>query len=240
MALPAPSCPPASPCPPGRPAPSPSQHGTRLLDLKLSGRHQQEPPYRISFGFRRAAISSLLSCGQKRGHTSQRTAQQGQAGWDFRVHPQSQQGPCSRCTPPHQAQHWVHSVASPLLLAHPSPLPLPGRSLVLLVRPGTQTAPSAPAHGCTSAALQENGAAPFLPLRYLLFALFLATAAAADNQHDKDHSSHHRHRNDQGFKVHCRMQGETLSTQIPGCWEVAALTATQVLLLESRQARRYF
>lgn len=65
------ACPqPVSPCPPGRPAPSPSQHGMRLLDLELSGRHQQEPPYRISFGFHRAVISSLLSCGQKRGHKS--------------------------------------------------------------------------------------------------------------------------------------------------------------------------
>lgn len=41
------------------------------------------------------------------------------------------------------------------------------------------------------------------PFRYLLFALFLTTAAAAaDPQHDEDYSSHHRHRNDQGFKVH--------------------------------------
>lgn len=95
----------------------------------------------------------------------------------------------------------------------------------------------------------KPGAAPFLPLRYLLFALFLATAAAADTQHDKDHSSHHRHRNDQGFKVHCRMQAKTLSTQIPSCWEVAVFTAMQELqLLDSRHAgvpggtqdRRYF
>lgn len=218
MALPAPSCPPASPCPPGRPAPSPSQHGTRLLGLELSGRHQQELPYRISFGFRRAAISSLLSCGQKRGHESANsTARPSRPLGFLGAPPGPSRGPAHGAHPPTKHSTGCSSVASPLLLAHPSPLPLPGRSLVLLVRPGTQTAPSAPAHGCTSAALQENGAAPFLPLRYLLFALFLATAAAADSQHDKDHSSHHRHRNDQGFKVHCRMQGETLSTQIPGC-----------------------
>lgn len=183
-----PACSPVSPCPPGRPAPAPSHHGTRLLDLELSGRHQQEPPYRISFGFHRAAISSLLSCGQKRGHESaSSTANQagGAAapallpGWGapkskpcprpvpqarslpstprrherpsgiFGCTPRSQQGPCSWCTPPHQAQHWVqqHGLTSPP--GAPVSAPAPG----LLARPpcpAWQTnSPSATAHGCT-------------------------------------------------------------------------------------------
>lgn len=197
-------------CPPGRRAPSPSHRGTRLLDLELSGKHQHEPPYRISFGFHRAAISSLLSCGQERSHESANSTKpsrrscssclpsrlgssritasprasatgsqpppcrheqaSGIFGWmhatTTMVHPQVPAGALLMVHTPHQARCMAQrgtrcsSVASPLLLAYPPPLPLPGCSLVLLVRPGRQNSPSATAHGCTSAALQENWEQP--------------------------------------------------------------------------------
>lgn len=61
--------------------------------------------------------------------------------------------------------------------------------------------------------LRDSGRTVNGPPRYLLFALLLTTAAAADKQHDEDHSTHHRHGDDQGFKIHCKMQQNTLAHQ---------------------------
>lgn len=184
-----PACSPVSPCPPGRQAPAPSHHGTRLLDLELSGRHQQEPPYRISFGFHRAAISSLLSCGQKRGHESASSTanQAGGAAAPALSSPLGFSGapPGPSRGPAHGAhRHTKHStgcssMASPLLLAHPSPLPLPGCSLVLLVRPGRQTARQQQPMAAPELPFRKTGSSPLLPPPILAFCSFSCNSSSS-------------------------------------------------------------
>lgn len=109
------------------------------------------------------------------------------------------------------------NMASPLLLAHSPALPLPGSSFILLVWPGAKKkSPSAHTDPMCSSPhlhLRDSGRTVNSPPRYLLFALLLTTAAAADKQHDEDHSTHHRHGDDQGFKIHCKMQQNTLAHQ---------------------------